>query len=158
MKEGFKTDSDVLIEIAEEEGLSMREVRDLWKHQKNYIKKLMEQDDVYSIRIPFIGTYCLNVKQAKKEKERRKDDLYHKFYDKIEKLLDHPNFNYFKNAHKRVTGVNRLARVIVRHYDTEVKKPRRLMPHKKCWKIIENYSNGNYQLKTKKVDIEDEDV
>lgn len=144
MKDGFKSIEDILDEVAEEEGLSRREIKDIYRHQKRYINKQMEKEDVYAIFIPFIGTLSLNVKQAEKEIRGKKRNVYSSFIKKVSKLKKHENYSEYSNSHKRVTGVNRLARYIMNHYDTGVEKIKRLIPHKKCWDVIEKYSNNKF--------------
>tara|TARA_R110002012_G_scaffold119169_2_gene268160 strand:- start:161 stop:604 length:444 start_codon:yes stop_codon:yes gene_type:complete len=147
MKEGYRSLKEILKEVGEEEGLSMKEINDIWLHQKTYIKKSMEMEGVYSILLPFIGTLSLNVKQYAKEIKGKKREFYDNFTKKVEELKKHPNYSQYENAHKRVTGVNRLARYIISKYDTGLKKNKKLIVKSKCWKIIEKYSNGVFEKK-----------
>lgn len=147
MKEGYKTVDEILLEVAKEEGMTLKETKDLWNHQKEYIKKQMEKEDVYSIFLPFIGTLSLNVKQYIKEVKGKKKSFYANFISKVEKLLNHENYLEYNNSHKRVTGVNRLARYIVSKYITEEVKSKKIIEHKKCWEVIGKYSNGSFNKK-----------
>jgi len=145
MEEGFKTVDQILIEIAKEEGMSLKEVRDIWSHQKIYIKKQMEKEAVYSIFIPYIGTLSLNVKQYTKEIKGKAKIFYKEFIEKVEKLKVHANYSEYANSHNRITGVNRIARYIIAHYETGVLKSKKILEHKKCWEIISKYSNGAFK-------------
>ncbi len=147
MKDGFKSIEDILDEVGEEEGLSYREIRDLWTHQKLYINKQMETDYVYAIFIPSIGTLSLNVKQAEKELRGKPRKRFLNFTNKVNLLKKHPNYKESANSHKRVTGVNRLARYIINHYETGIQKIKRLIPHRDCWGVIEKYSNNKFTKK-----------
>lgn len=147
MKEGFKTIAEILEEVGEEEGFSKREMRDIWKHQESYVKSLMEEKEVYAISLPYIGTLSFNVKQFKKEIITRSKKVHAKTIAKAKALQNMPNYNFYENSHKRVTGVNRLARYIISKYNTGVENTKRIIRHKKCWEIITKYSNGVYQNK-----------
>ncbi len=147
MKEGFKNVKDILKEVAEEEGLSVKEINDLWRHQKIYIKKQQSLKGVYSIFLPFIGTLSLNVKQAEKEIKGKSKEFYKEFLEKIKLLKLHPNYREYSNAHKKVTGVNRLARYVIRNYDTGIEKTKKILLHKQCWDIISKYSNKIFKKK-----------
>lgn len=142
MKESFKSIDDILLEVAKEEGMSKSEIKDLWNHQKIYVKKQMESEGVYAILLPFVGTLSLNVKQYSKELKGKTRKFYSNFTDKVAKLKEHENYSKYGNAHKKVTGVNRLARYIIRKYYTGIEKSKNLMFHNKCWDIISKYSNG----------------
>jgi len=150
VKDGFKTIQEILEEVAEDEGMSKREIQDLWEHQKKYIKKQMEEENVYAISLPYIGNLSLNLKQASKEIRGLNKVVYKEFIEKTNNLVSHKDFKIFGNAHKRVTGVNRLARRIIKNFHTEIDKPRRLIMHKKCWDIIAKYSNDMYKKREKK--------
>lgn len=144
MKEGFRTLKEIIQEVAdEEEHFSYKDIEDIWIHQREYTKKCMEQEGVYAIFLPYIGTLSLNIKQAKKEILGKSKIFYKNFLDKIEKLKQHPNYTENGNTHKKVTGVNRLARSIIRRFETGIKE-KRLIKHKECWTIIEKYSNDGY--------------
>jgi hypothetical protein len=145
MKEGFKTVEEILLEVAKEEGMTLKEVKDVWDHQKVYIKKKMEQENVYSIFLPSIGTLSLNVKQYTKEIKGKARSFYKDFINKVDNLVKHDNYSEYKNAHKKITGVNRLARYIVAHYETGIAKSKKILEHKKCWEIISKYSNGAFK-------------
>ena len=147
MKEGFKTIQEIIKEVGEEEGFSYNEMEDIWIHQRNYIKKMQEKEGVYAIFLPFIGTLSLNVKQAKKELKGKSKEFYKNFLKKVEDLQLHPNYTQYHNSHKKVTGVNRLARNIIRRFETFIEKERKLIPHKDCWEIIEKYSNNIFTKK-----------
>lgn len=144
MNEGYKSISDIVKEVAEEEGMTHSEVRDVWEHQKRYVKTQMETEGVYAIFLPFIGTLSLNTKQFSKEIKNKIRKTHSLIIDKVEKLSKHSNYTKYKNSHKRVTGVNRLARYIIRHYETGIDKNKKLIAHKKCWKTIYKYSNNNF--------------
>lgn len=145
MKEGFRSIEDILIEVGEEEGMSFKEMNDIWEHQKKYIKKQMDSEEVYAILLPFIGTLSLNVKQFTKQLKGKTRSFYKNFISKVDKLQQHENYSEFGNSHKRITGVNRLTRYIINKYNTEIIKSKRLLVHNKCWSIIEKYSNGIYE-------------
>lgn len=145
MKEGFKSIDEILKEVAEDEGMTFEEVKDLWDHQKNYIKKQMDTEGVYAIFLPYIGTLSLNVKQFSKELTNKTRDTYRNFINKVAKLKDHEKYTKFDNAHKKVTGVNRLARYIVNNYQTGIEISKKLLAHNKCWNIITKYSNKGYE-------------
>ena len=142
MKEGFKTVNEILKEVAAEEGMTQKEIRDIWAHQKEYIKIQMEKEEVYAIFLPYIGTLSLNVKQFYNEIKGKSRNFYANFIHKVDKLLQHEKYGEFTNSHKRVTGVNRLTRHIIKNYITEENKSKKLIDHKKCWGIITKYSNG----------------
>lgn len=145
MKEGFITDDEILKELSKETDFSYSELKDIWIHQREYIKQMMEEEDVYSIFIPHIGTLCLNTKQARLEAKGKIKENYVDFFDKLDRLENHPNYTYYSNPHKKITGVNKLARNIHRNFETGIKRLKKLIPHKKCWDIIENHSNGKYE-------------
>lgn len=147
IKEGYITVKEIIEEISQEEGIPKSQLTDIWKHQKLYTQKLMETEDVFSIFLPFIGHLSLNVKQVKVELKNRSRKVYEKFLNKVKKLEEHDNFTYYGNPHKKVTGVNRLARRIIKRYHTDIVKERKLIPTKLCWRIIENYSNNKYKKK-----------
>jgi hypothetical protein len=151
MKEGFKSIDEILEEVAKDEGMTLKETTDLWNHQKKYIKDQMDKEGVYAIFLPFVGTLSLNTKQYVKEIRGKVKELYLDFINKAEKLKEHENYTYFKNSHKKVTGVNRLARYIIRYYDTGVTRGKKLMAHNKCWDIIYKYSNNNYSKRDKAI-------
>lgn len=145
MKEGFKTVDEILAEIGEEEGMSLKEMKDLWGHQKKYIQKQMDTEGVYAIFLPYIGTLSINVKQFTKEIKNKTRSIYKDFIDKVFNLKNHENYTKFGNAHKRVTGVNRLTRYIISNYYTGIEKSKNILINNKCWSIIEKYSNGGYK-------------
>lgn len=149
MKQGFKSIKDILLEVAEEEGLNRTEIKDIWNHQESYIKKKMEQEGVYAIFIPFLGTLSLNVKQFSKEIKGKSRSFYKDFIKKVKDLKNHKNYKKYANAHKKVTGVNRLARYIISRYHTGIEVSKNLIVHSKCWEIIEKYSNGVYEKRDK---------
>jgi hypothetical protein len=147
MKDGYKSINEILKEVAEEEGMPLKEIIDLWKHQKTYIKKLMDAPNIFAIFLPYIGTLSLNVKQYTKEIKNKSRSLHSGFIDKVAILKTHPEYSQFGNSHKRVTGVNRLTRYIIRTYETGLKRSNRIIEHTKCWDIISKYSNDIYKKK-----------
>ena len=132
MKEGFRSVDEILAEVAKDEGMSMAEIRDVWSHQKKYIKKLMDTEGVYSIFLPCIGTLSLNVKQFNKEIRGKTRSFYKNFIDKAANLLEHEDYTMYENSHKKVTGVNRLARYIITNYHTGIEKSKNIIVHTKC--------------------------
>ncbi len=149
MKEGYKSIEEILIEVGEEEGLSLPEMKDIWEHQKKYTQEQMDTDGVYAIFFPFIGTLSLNTKQVYKELKGRPRILYKSIIDKVDDLVKHVKYTKYVNVHKRVIGVNRLTRYIVKTYHTNIDKSKRLLMHTDCWNIIEKYSNGALKKKSK---------
>lgn len=142
MKEGFKSVKEILLEVAEDEGMTWTEIEDVWLHQKKFIKDKMEEEEVYSIFIPFIGTMSLNVKQYIKEIKYRNKDFYSKFISKVEKLKNHKNYTKYGNSHKKTTAFHRLVSYIIDKFEVEENKKYTLLAHKKCWELISKYSNG----------------
>lgn len=142
MEEGFKSMKEILLEVAEDEGMTWTEIEDVWLHQKKYIKKKMEEEDVYAIFIPFIGTLSLNVKQYIKEIKHKNRKFYKNFIEKVEKLLKHENYTKYGNAHKKTTAIHRLVSYIIDTFDIDEDKKEALVTHKKGWDIISKYSNG----------------
>lgn len=147
MKEGFRDIRDILKEVGEEEGFTYTEMNHLFKHQKHYINKLQEQEGVYAIFFPFLGTYAINVKQAEREIRGKSKNHYAKFLKKIEVLKKHPKYKKNANAHKRVIGLNRIVRYITRTFETGIEPIKFLYPHRKCWDIVQKYSNNFYKKK-----------
>lgn len=148
MREGFKSIKEILKEVAEDEGMTWTEIEDLWLHQKNYVKKQMEKEDVYAIFIPFIGTLSLNVKQYVKEIKHKNRKFYKNFINKVEKLKIHENYTKYGNSHKKTTAIHRLVNYIIDKFEIEESKKETLIIHKKCWDIISKYSNGVLKKKT----------
>ena len=149
MKEGFRSIEEILLEVAKDEGMSKKEIEDVWLHQQSFIKKQMEKEGVYSILLPFVGTLSLNVKQFTKELKYRPRELYKSFINKVSKLKIHSNYTKYENAHKKITGVNRLTRNIIKNYYTGIEKSKNLIIHSKCWDIISKYSNGVFKKRDK---------
>jgi len=149
MKEGFKSVKEILKEVAEDEGMTWTEIEDVWLHQKSYIKKQMEEEEVYSILIPFIGTLSLNVKQYIKEIKHKNRKFYKNFIDKVEKLKLHEKYSKYANSHKKTTGIHRLVKYIVKNFNVEDYKKEYLATHRQCWDIISKYSNGVLKKKCK---------
>ena len=147
MNDGFKDIADILKEVSEDEGMSLREVQDIFRHQKLFVQKNMEDKEVYAIFIPFVGTLSLNIKQAEKEIKGKVRKTYSEFTDKVKNLKKLKGYKEYGNSHKRVTGVNRLARYIKNHYETGEIKPKRIIPHKDCWETIQKYSNNKFKKK-----------
>ena len=145
MREGFKSIKEILKEVAEDERMTWTEIEDLWLHQKNYVKKQMEKEDVYAIFIPFIGTLSLNVKQLTAELKGKNKRKHKKIINKVENLKNHENYTKYRNSHKKITGVNRLARYIISKYNTGLDRSKNLLTRHKCWEIISKYSNGNFE-------------
>lgn len=154
MKEGHKSIDDILREVAEDEGMNFRQIRDVWKHQKLYIKKKMEQDDVYAIFLPSLGTLCLNTKQYLRERRGKNREYYKTLKEKVERLINHQRYGIYGNAHKKITGVNKIARYVIKHFHTGIEVTRKIIPHKICWPIIEKYSNGGYEKRDEVLTIE----
>ena len=142
MKEGFKTINEILLEVAEEEGMSWTEIEDVWLHQKSYIVKQMDKKEVYAIFIPSIGTLSLNVKQFIKEIKYKNKEFYQNFIDKVKNLKENKNYTKYGNSHKKTTGIHRIVKYIVTNFEVEEIKKRKLVLHKKCWELISKYSNG----------------
>ena len=82
-------------------------------------KKKMEEEDVYAIFIPFIGTLSLNVKQYIKEIKHKNRKFYKNFIEKVEKLLKHENYTKYGNAHKKTTAIHRLVSYIIDTFDID---------------------------------------
>lgn len=143
MKEGYKSIEDILKEVGEEEVMSQREMNDLWKHQKDYINKKQEEEGVYAIFVPFIGTLSLNVKQYTAEVRSKNKSYYKEFTDKINKLKSDIRYVKYSNAHKKVTGVHRLIKYITEKFETE-KNLRKWLASKTTerWELISKYSNN----------------
>lgn len=154
MKEGYKDIDDILKEVAEDENMTIKEVRDLWEHQKLYIKKQMDEEGVYSIFLPYIGTLSLNVTQVKKEIQWSVRQNHVKFLEKVEALKNHEKFNLCENSHKRVTGVNRLARYIIKNFYSGIESVAKLIKHKECWEVIEKHSNSPFDKREKQLSKE----
>ena len=57
MEEGFKTIQEILKEVAEDEGMTKRQIKDLWSHHKSYIINQMKSPEVYAIHIPVSYTH-----------------------------------------------------------------------------------------------------
>lgn len=145
MKEGFKSINEILLEVAEEEGMTEREIKDLWKHQIKYTQQQMDTDGVYAIFLPFIGTLSLNVKQLTAELKGKNKRKHKKIINKVENLKNHENYTKYRNSHKKITGVNRLARYIISKYNTGLDRSKNLLTRHKCWEIISKYSNCNFE-------------
>ena len=145
MKEGFKSINEILLEVAEEEGMTERDIKDLWKHQIKYTQQQMDTDGVYAIFLPFIGTLSLNVKQLTAELKGKNKRKHKKIINKVENLKNHENYTKYRNSHKKITGVNRLARYIISKYNTGLDRSKNLLTRHKCWEIISKYSNGNFE-------------
>ena len=54
-KEGIRYIEDILKEVAKEQGLSEKEVREIWKIHKKYIKQCMNDPNITVINIPYVG-------------------------------------------------------------------------------------------------------
>ncbi len=145
MKEGYKDIKEILQEVGEEEGMSSREMNDLWKHQIVYTKLMMEKEGVYAILLPYIGSLNINIKQAERELINKKKELYTSFLDKVDKMLNHFKYGKYNNAHKKMTGVNKMAQRIVNYFFTGEVKYKEYIKHDKCYDLIENYSNDKYE-------------
>ncbi|MFT6125916.1 MAG: rubrerythrin [Flavobacteriaceae bacterium] len=143
MKEGYKSIEDILKEVGEEEGMSLREMTDIWKHQKAYINKKQEEEGVYAIFIPYIGTLSLNVKQYIAEVRYKNRSYYKDFTEKINKLKSDIRYVKYSNAHKKVIGVHRLIKYIAEKFETE-KNLRKWIASKAIerWELIAKYSNN----------------
>lgn len=144
MKEGFKSINEILLEVAEEEGMDFAEIKDVWKHQKKYVKQQMDSEKVYAIFLPFIGTLSLNVKQYTREIRGKTRSLYEKLISKIKKLKNHENYTGYGNAHKKVTGVIRLTEHIISNYKTGLESKKNMLIHSKCWDVLSKHSNGAF--------------
>ena len=81
----------------------------------------------------------------KKEIKNKSRELHSNFINKVATLEAHTEYSQFGNSHKRVTGVNRLARYIIRTYETGIKRSNKILEHVKCWDIIFKYSNDGYE-------------
>lgn len=145
MKEGHKDIKDILKEVGQEVNLSEKEMQDLWEHQKRYINKLQEKEDVFAIFLPYIGTLSLNTRQYKREIKIKNRVFYKNFSAKVKKLMNHENFTMHQNAHKKTTSIHRLTKYILNHYNAEDDMKKTLPFHRKCWNIIAKYSNDVYQ-------------
>lgn len=146
MKEGYKTIDEILKEVAKEEGISLKEVEDIWKHQESYAKKQMDKEGVYAIFLPFIGTLSLNTSQYSKEIKGRIRGLYKTIVNKVSKLKKHENYGEYANAHKKTTGVKRLASKVIKDFETEVEDSE-VLTNSELWSIVSKYSNGVYSKK-----------
>lgn len=151
MKEGVRTIEEILIEIGKEEGMSLSEMKDIWKHQRDYVNKQMDTEGVYAIFLPYIGTLSLNIKQYTKEVRGKTKSIYQDFINKANSLVKHENYQQFSNSHKRITGVNRLARYIIKNYHTGIERSKRIIVSSKCWEIIEKYSNSSFEKRKEKL-------
>lgn len=149
MKEGFRTDEDILREVAKEEGMTIHEIRDVWLHQRKYINKLQEEEGIYAIFLPYIGTLSLNVKQFKKELRYKNKPTYTAFIEKVNKLENDERYKKYGNAHKKTTGIHKLTNYIINNYKTDLIFKKVLAFHKECWSIIEKYSNDVLEKKDK---------
>ena len=145
MKEGYCSIEDILKEVGEEEGLTKAEVNDLWKHQKAYINKKQEEEEVYAIFIPFIGTLSLNVKQYALEIKHKNRSYYKNLTVKINSLKNDSNYKKYSNAHKKVTGVHRLLKYITEKFKTEKTLKEYILSYEKRWDIISKYSNNKLE-------------
>lgn len=142
MKEGFKPIKEILIEVAKEEGMSWREIEDIWLHQIRYIKHKMSLKEVYAIFLPYLGTLSLNVKQFKKEIKFKSRSFYKDFIEKVKDLQQHPKYTLYRNAHKKTTGIHKLVNYVVNNFKVKKVEKKDFSIHKKCWDLISKYSNN----------------
>jgi hypothetical protein len=145
VKEGHKDIKDILKEVGDEEGFSEKEMMDLWEHQKRYINKLQDTEDVYAIFLPYLGTLSLNTKQYKRDIKVKNRSFYKDFGDKVKKLMKHKDFTLCQNAHKKTTSVHRLTKYLLRYYDTGLEVKETLKKHNRCWEVIAKYSNNVFK-------------
>lgn len=64
-KKGVRFISDIIEEVSNETPFTSREVKEAWTIHKKYLKKLMENPDVISIRLPHIGILYFNANTAR---------------------------------------------------------------------------------------------
>jgi hypothetical protein len=147
LKEGYKDINEILREVGEEEGLNMNEMKDIWRHQKKYINQKQEEDGVYAIFIPFIGTLTLNVKQYTKEIRHRNKYYYTEFIKKVEKLKNDIRYKKYSNAHKKTIGIHKLVNYITNKFETEKNFRQYVKNPKNCWELISKYSNDKLKKK-----------
>lgn len=152
MREGYKSIEDILKEVSEDSGIPLSQVKDIWEHQKAYTEKKMEQKDVYAIFFPFIGTLSFNSKKFAKAIKGKPRKVYQKFIDKIEKLKEHYKYNesIYSNAHKKLTSVDRLAKHVVKEFNTEhAPEKAAFLTNEESWSVIEKHSNEAYEKRKK---------
>lgn len=147
MKDGYKDVDEILLEVAEEEGMTKTEIRDLWKHQRSYVIKQMTTPEIYAIHIPFIGTISLNIKQFKTERKGRNYIHYSDFMDKGRELMNKDDFKKYGNAHKKTSSIHKLINYILKKFETGVEYEEVRNRHHKMWDVIAKYSNGKYNKK-----------
>lgn len=149
MNSGVKHINDILKEVAKEEGMSVRAIKDVWKHQLKYTKDQMDNPDVFSIFLPYLGHLSLNVKAFTAHLSGINKKTQPDLIDKVERLKNHENYGMYENAHKRVNASNRLGRMIIRNYQTGIYNSKRLLKDTFCWPLIQKYSNGFLEKRDK---------
>lgn len=155
MKDGYKSIDKILEEVWQEEKqrnpkIKLSNIKDVWKYNIEYLQHLQEDEETVAIKIPYIGTLSLNLKQFKIEKKGYSKKKYKNFFEKAAKLredllvIKRKDSNY-KSVHEKMAGLNRLYKYITRTYDTGATEAVHLVRQRETIETIEKYSNDVYQ-------------
>ncbi|MCB1711372.1 MAG: hypothetical protein KDH96_02470 [Candidatus Riesia sp.] len=87
-KKGVKYVDDIIKEVALESGRNEKEVREAWKIHIEYIKDLMDRDDVYIIELPKLGNLFYNTFTQKNIDSKTFVNKDNKLNEKSAKLRD----------------------------------------------------------------------
>lgn len=86
MKEGIRYIEDILKEVSQEEGISYKELKELWNLHIERIKVLMEQEGVHIIHLPKIASLYFSCAYNKVQNKKLKKDKFN--HQKEEELLE----------------------------------------------------------------------
>lgn len=85
-KKGVKYIDEIIKNTARELGRSEDEVREVWRLHIEYVKKLMDKEDVYIIELPKIGNLHYSTFSQTNLAAKAKSDKYGELNKKTEKL------------------------------------------------------------------------
>lgn len=90
MKKGVKYIQDIIKEVAQEEGRSKEEIKELWRIHREFVKDKIEEEDTFILKIPQIGNlfYSSSLQRLFNNKSRG----YYSYLDgkslKIDNLIE----------------------------------------------------------------------
>lgn len=130
MKEGVRFEGDILKEVAEDENLGKKEIQEIFKIHKAYVKKLMDDPEVTIISLHSLGNLYfnaryfnfLNYRAKDKEQYKEQKEKALKVIGEIEKDKSINRKTKYKYPQYSKTGLLKLSRAIKKFLNLEFKR------------------------------------
>jgi hypothetical protein len=137
MKSGTRFMSDIISAVAKKNGLSQKDVQEVWDHQKRIVPILMDDEETTRIKIPFVGRLVMSTYLYTKAPARINQNVG----KKCREIMSDPTYTDMTSRHYQRPNFMKLFRWVNKYYNTGY-TPRLYANPTKCFNTIQQFSNG----------------